>query len=75
MSNLVIDSKGNPFENLDELQYSYLHIALTISAYCNGDYDAKMPCSQDEWDDVVKYEGKEGISSEKSLTNWLKVSS
>lgn len=75
MGKFVVDSKGNPFENLEEMEYFYLNLALNISGYCNGDYDAKLPCSKEEWDSVIHYETEKEISKESSLTNWLEVHS
>lgn len=72
---LILDAKGNPFENMDKEESFYLNLGLMVSAYCNGDYDEKMPCTGEEWDAVVKYEIENNIPPAKSLTKWLEVCS
>ena len=73
MSKFMIDVKNgsNPFEGS---QGDYLNLALNISAYCDGDMIAKMPCTQDEWDMVVNFEIENSIDPNKSLTQWMEVS-
>lgn len=62
------------FDRLTEAEYEYMNLGMMVSAHCGGDYDKKMPCTQEEWDFVVNHEMECGIQPQSSLTNYLEAS-
>jgi len=61
------------FGLLTETEYEYMNLGMMGYAYCSGEYDSKMPCTQEEWDFFVNHEMECSIQPQSSLSNYLEV--